>query len=219
VTAGQDGTGNGKDPADQHGRLPWFRPDELSPEQRDYYDRLTAGPRSRAALLDEHGRLQGAFNARLLDPPLGTTIEQVGAVLRYGTPALTGRQREIAILEVARSERSGYEWRAHSQAGLAAGLRPGELDALRHGRSLDSFDPAETLTRRVVQALVTDKDLDDTLFAAAEQGLGLTVLFDLISLVGYYQHTALALRVWRVPMDPDSDPFAAPRATGTAPGH
>jgi 4-carboxymuconolactone decarboxylase len=204
---------------ERHGRLPWFRPDELSPEQRDYYDRLTAGPRSRATLLDDQGRLQGAFNARLLDPPLGTTIEQVGAVLRYGTPALTGRQREIAILEVARSERSGYEWRAHAQAGRAAGLRADELDALQHGRDLDSFDPAETLTRRVVQALVTDRDLDDTLFAAAEQDLGLTVLFDLISLVGYYQHTALSLRVWRVPMDPDSDPFAASGADAAAPGH
>jgi alkylhydroperoxidase family enzyme len=219
VTVADDGHPNGHGPADRHGRLPWLRPGDLSPGQRDYYDRLTAGPRNKAALVDEQGRLQGAFNARLLDPPVGTAIEQLGAVLRFGTPALTGRQREIAILEVARSERSGYEWRAHSQAGLAAGLRPEELEAILHGQDLDSFGPAEKLTRQVVQALVTERDLDGPLFAAAEQGLGLTVLFDLISLVGYYQHTALALRVWRVPLDPDSHPFPDSEATGAAPGH
>jgi alkylhydroperoxidase family enzyme len=205
--------------AERHGRLPWFRPDELSPEQRDYYDRLTSGPRAKASLVDEHGRLQGAFNARLLDPPVGTAIEQLGAVLRFGTPALTGRQREIAILEVARSERSGYEWHAHAQTGLAAGLRTEELDAILHGRELDSLDPAEHLTRQVVRSLVTERDLPDPLFAAAEQALGLKVLFDLISLVGHYQHTALALRVWRVPLDPDSHPFPDPEAAGAASGH
>ena len=208
-----------KGPADRYGRLPWFRPGDLTAEQRNYYDRLTSGPRNKASLVDAHGRLRGAFNARLLDPPVGTAIEQLGAVLRFGTPALTGRQREIAILEVARSERSGYEWRAHSAAGLAAGLRPEELDAIVSGRDLDTFSPAETLTRQVVQALVTERDLTDLLFAAAEQALGLTALFDLISLVGYYQHTALALRVWRVPLDPDGAPFPDGEAAGAPFGH
>lgn len=217
MTAAKDADGEG--PAGRYGRLPWFRPGDLDVEQRNYYDRLTSGPRNKASLVDTHGRLKGAFNARLLDPPVGTAIEQLGAVLRFGTPALTGRQREIAILEVARSERSDYEWRAHSKTGLAAGLRPEELDAILGGWDPDTFSSAETLTRQVVQALVTERDLTDPLFAAAEQGLGATVLFDLISLVGYYQHTALALRVWRVPLDPDPTPFPDGGATGATPGH
>jgi alkylhydroperoxidase family enzyme len=217
VTAARDADGKG--PEDRYGRLPWFRPGDLTVEQRNYYDRLTSGPRSKASLVDARGRLKGAFNARLLDPPVGTAIEQLGAVLRFGTPALAGRQREIAILEVARAERSGYEWRAHSAAGLATGLRPEELDAILDGRDLDTFSPAETLTRQVAQALVTERDLADSLFAAAEQDLGLTALFDLISLVGHYQHTALALRVWRVPLDPDGTPFPDGEATAARCGH
>jgi 4-carboxymuconolactone decarboxylase len=136
-------TGNGNSPgqADRHGRLPWPHPDELNPEQREYYDRLTGGPRARTSTVDEQGRLQGAFNARLLDPPVGTAIEQLGAVLRFGTPALTGRQRETAILEVARYERSGYEWQAHAKTGRAAGLQPAELDAIRDGRPGRWFRP------------------------------------------------------------------------------
>ena len=80
MTATEDG--DGKEPPDRYGRLPWFRPGDLTAEQRNYYDRLTSGPRNKASLLDTQGRLKGAFNARLLDPPVGTAIEQLGAVLR-----------------------------------------------------------------------------------------------------------------------------------------
>lgn len=187
------------DGRERHGRLPWFQPEDLTPEQREYYDRLLSGPRNTSTLVDERGRLQGAFNARLLDPPLGTANEQLGAVLRFGTPALTGRQRETAILEVARFERSGYEWLAHSRTALAAGVTAEEIDAIRHGGDALTFSERERLTRRVVQALTTERDLAEDLYEEAAAGLGLVALFDLISLVGYYQHTALALRVWRVP--------------------
>jgi alkylhydroperoxidase family enzyme len=191
-----------------HGRLPWYLPDELTPEQREYYDRLLAGPRNKAALVDERGRLNGPFNARVLDPRVGTVIEQTGAVLRFATPALSGRQRETAILEVARFERSGYEWAAHSRAALAAGLRPEEIAAILRGDDTDSFSADERLTRRVVQALTERRDLSDALYDEAAAGLGLVALFDIISLVGHYQHTALALRVWRVPDDDRSaNPF------------
>jgi alkylhydroperoxidase family enzyme len=194
-------------PPQKYGRLHWFWPAELSPEQRDYYERLTSGPRDKTALTDEHGRLKGAFNARLLDPRLGTAIQEMGAVLRYATPALTGRQRELAILEVARHERSGYEWSAHAAAGRAAGLTGAEIEAVRQGADVPSLAPAEQLARTVVRALLADRDLADELFGRAQQGLGAVAVFDLISLVGHYQHTALALRVWRVPLDSGEEPF------------
>jgi 4-carboxymuconolactone decarboxylase len=193
---------------ERHGRLPWFLPEDLTPEQREYYDRLLSGPRSQSTLVDDHGRLQGAFNARLLDPLLGSANEQLGAVLRFATPALTGRQREAAILEVACFERSGYEWLAHSRTGAAAGLTPQELDAILHGADAVTFSERERLTRRVVRALTAERDLADDLYEEAAAGLGLVALFDLVSLVGYYQHTALALRVWRVPDDESANPFA-----------
>lgn len=197
-------TGGGQE---RQGRLPWFLPQELTAGQREYYDGLLAGPRDNAALIDERGRLHGPFNARLLDPKVGTAVQRLGAVLRFDTPALTGRQRELAILEVARHEKSGYEWLAHSRTGLTAGLLPEEIRALRDGLDAQTFQPAEKLTRRVVQALVREQDLSDELFAEAARALGLVAVFDLISLVGYYRHTALSLRVWRVPLGEPGDPF------------
>lgn len=183
-----------------HGRLHWFLPEELNAAQRAYYDEVTSGPRDRAAVVDELGRLQGGFNARVLDPVVGSAIQNLGAKLRFETRALTGRQRELAILEVAAGERSDYEWLAHRRAGRAAGLSVEEIEAVRRGAQAASLSASEALVRRIVSALLVDRDLDDDLFRQAGEELGLTALFDLVSIVGHYQHTALALRVWRVPV-------------------
>jgi alkylhydroperoxidase family enzyme len=208
----------GADGRARHGRLPWLLPEDLTAEQREYYDGLVAGPRDKAALTDDQGRLHGAFNARLLDPKIGTAIQQLGAVLRFATPALAGRQRELAILEVARHEQSGYEWLAHARTGRAAGLLPEEIQALHDGLDAETFEPAEKLTRRVVRTLMVERDLADDLFGEAERVLGLIALFDLISLVGYYQHTALSLRVWRVPLGTPDNPFPDGHGADSAPG-
>ena len=47
--------------SEPHGRLPWFRPEDFTAEQREYYDGLLASPRDRDAVLDEQGRLNGPF--------------------------------------------------------------------------------------------------------------------------------------------------------------
>lgn len=194
-------TVSGAQTGEMYGRLRWFTPGELDDEQRAYYDDLMSGPRDKSWVSDEEGRLTGAFNARLLDPAVGTAIQQLGAALRFGTPALSDRQREIAILETIRHERCAYEWEPHCQAGLRAGLLAEEIAAIGDGADGSTFDAAETVTRQVAQALLVERDIDDALFGRAEREIGLVAIFDLVSLVAYYQHTALALRVWRVPVE------------------
>jgi 4-carboxymuconolactone decarboxylase len=181
-----------------YGRAPWLAPDELTAAQREYYDRLTAGPRDAASLTDAHGRLYGAFNARLLDPQIGTAIQELGAALRFGT-ALTDREREIVILSVARSERANYEWIAHVKVARRIGMSQTELDALLAGACAATFSDSEVATLNATSALVEHHDLDDDVFAATRDAIGLVKIFDIVSLVGHYQHTALAMRVWRVP--------------------
>src|SRR6185503_10302862 len=94
----------------KYGRLRLLTRDELTEQQREYYDHLMAGPRPKSAIVDEQGRLIGGFNSRLLDPVVGMAIQELGAALRFNTPALSDRQREIAILETVRHERCEYEW-------------------------------------------------------------------------------------------------------------
>lgn len=188
-----------------HGRLPWFRPEDLDAEQRAYYDRLLATPRDRSGFVDDEGRLQGAFNARLLDPPVGTAIQELGAALRFGSK-LADRQREIVILTVAESEQCNFEWHGHAEAARRAGLSDDELEALRTGAPAPSLSADEQVVRRVARELLGERDVSDELFAAVMDSIGPVAMFDIVSLVGHYLHTALAIRVWRVPLRAGDEP-------------
>jgi 4-carboxymuconolactone decarboxylase len=126
-----------------------------------------------------------------LDPEVGVAIQGIGAAISSSTE-LTAREREIVILEVSRAERCVFE--------LHEGLTDEELEAIRTGVDAPSLNAREALVRKTAQRLLATRDLSDEEFAEAEQGLGLPSLFDLISVVGHYQHTAMSLRVWRVPL-------------------
>jgi 4-carboxymuconolactone decarboxylase len=187
----------------KHGRLDWFAPEELDEHQRALYDAILEGPRSSARrafpMTDPLGRFHGPFNAMLVDPVVGDAAQRLGAAVRYGT-TLEGRSRELAILEVARLHASDFEFYAHAAVGRSAGLSDDEIAALATGAAGATFSGDETLIREVVVSLVERHDLDDALYAHAVEVLGTVVVADLVVLVGFYEYTALALRVFRVPL-------------------
>jgi 4-carboxymuconolactone decarboxylase len=174
---------------------------ELDTEQRELYDSIAGGPRAQGpqlfALTDGAGRLNGPFNAMLLVPKLGAALQAVGSAVRYGG-SLPGRAREIAILAVAQHWDSAFERHAHEAVGRAVGLTEVELAALRAASVTDFADPFERLVAATSFALAARGDLDDAEYAAARDGLGLPVLFELTTLIGYYATLALQLRVFRV---------------------
>ncbi|HVB00055.1 MAG TPA: carboxymuconolactone decarboxylase family protein [Acidimicrobiales bacterium] len=186
-----------------HGRLKWLGEGDLDVAQRELYKRILGGPRSKTPrttpMTDNEGRMHGPFNAMLVDPVLGEATQQLGAVVRYGTK-LDHRTREIAILEVARHHESEFEFYAHRAIGVASGLSEVELSAMQSGKDAESFSSRERLAREVVTSLVVRHDLDDELYLQAAAALGDVVLVDLVVLVGFYEYTALALRVFRVPL-------------------
>lgn len=192
----------------RRGRLPWPTPDELTAEQLVVYRAIVNGPRSDGpqvvSLVDAGGRLEGPFNAMVVHPKLGESVQALGAAVRFAS-SLSDRQREIAILELARRERCDFEWYAHERIGRAVGLNPDEIEALLKGSDCSSLSVAEAMVRRVVGALQARRDLDDAEFDEATAELGTAVIDDLVVLVGYYQLLSLSLTVWRTPL-PDGEP-------------
>lgn len=182
-------------------RLPPLEVTGLDAEQRALYDSIAGGPRAQGpqlfALTDAAGRLNGPFNAMLLAPRLGTALQALGSAIRYGG-ALPDRAREIAILVVAQHWDSAFERYAHEPVGRAAGLSEAELAALRGADVAELADPVERLVASTTLALAARGGLDDTEYAAAREGLGLPLLFELTTLVGYYATLALQLRVFGV---------------------
>ena len=97
-------------------RIPKLEPSALDDDQRSLYDAIAGGRRAQGPqlfrLADSAGRLEGPFNAFLLQPRLGSALQALGSAVRYDT-ALDDRCREIAILVVAAHWRSDFEWYAH----------------------------------------------------------------------------------------------------------
>jgi 4-carboxymuconolactone decarboxylase len=196
-------------------RLDPFVPDDLGPEQRRLYDTIVTGPRAASSsgtpMVDAAGRLRGPFNAMLLSPAVGDALQSVGAAIRYRT-ALTDRAREIATLLVAHHCASDYEWDAHRVLALRAGLTEAEIASLRTPAP-QVADEVEGVVATCTLSLLHTGDLPDDLYADAERVLGTTVLFELVTLVGYYRLLAGVLAVFRVPgtaaHPPERDPDPA----------
>jgi 4-carboxymuconolactone decarboxylase len=189
-------------------RIPKLAPSSLDDEQRSLYDMIAGGRRAQGPqlfrLADSDGRLEGPFNAFLLQPRLGTALQALGSAVRYDT-GLDDRCREIAILIVAAHWGSAFEWHAHEAVGRSVGLGDAELAAVRGG-SHDALAGREAVVARTVAALVLREDLDEAEYREAVDHVGEAGLFELLTLVGYYATLALQLRVFRVPVPQDPAP-------------
>ena len=194
-------------------RIPKLEPSSLEDEQRSLYDAIAGGRRAQGPqlfrLADSEGRLEGPFNAFLLQPRLGSALQALGSSVRYDT-ALDDRCREIAILVVAAHWRSAFEWYAHEAVGRSVGLDEADLAAVRDGHYA-ALAGREAVVARTVAALVARGDLDDTEYREAAGQVGAAGMFELLTLVGYYATLALQLRVFRVP------PPDGPAPDGPAP--
>lgn len=185
---------------DAEPRLTKLAPASLDPDQRAVYDAVAGGPRAAGPqlfrLVDDEGGLEGPFNAFLLQPRLGLALQAVGRAVRYET-TLSDRAREVAILVVAAMRDSAFERHAHEAVGRHVGLSDADLEAVAGGRYDDLPDDVRLVGRLAHQLLATG-DLDDEAYAEAVEALGRPQLFELLTLVGYYDTLALQLRVFRV---------------------
>jgi 4-carboxymuconolactone decarboxylase len=185
-------------------RLAKLSPASLDADQRAVYDAVAGGPRAAGPqlfrLVDDQGGLEGPFNAFLLQPRLGLALQAVGSAVRYET-TLSDRAREVAILVVAAVRDSTFERHAHEAVGRHVGLTETELESIGAGR-YDELPTDERLVAALTRELLDAGDLGDESYDEAVDSLGLPQLFELLTLVGYYDTLALQLRVFRVPAPP-----------------
>lgn len=178
----------------------------LTADQAALFDRIAGSERPdqrpRMPRVGRDNALEGPFNAMLLNPALGNALQDLGAHVRYHS-TLTDRCREIAILTVAAAWHSAYERYAHEDIGRAVGLTETEIKALATGRTDVFTDSAEAVVAHTAHALAHTHDLNDDQYETAVAALGERTLFELITLIGYYAQTALALKVFRVQPPPD----------------
>ena len=175
-------------------------PSELTGGQRVLYDTIVNGPRGKGKqafpLTDSDGALNGPFGVMLYVPELGHALQELGSAIRYRS-GLSGRVREIAVLQVAVSERSAFELWAHQRLGLNAGLSEEEVESIASGH-FSSSDPTEQACYRFVAELNCRDDLSDEAFANYVDVIGRPGILELTVLVGYYSTLALSMRVFDI---------------------
>jgi 4-carboxymuconolactone decarboxylase len=122
----------------------------------------------------------------------------MGAHVRFRT-SLPRALNEMAIIMVARRWTAQFEWYAHRQMALDAGLDPSVADAIAERRSPD-LDPDAAAVYRFVSELLDRAALTDEAWEAVVSRWGRTGAIDLIGATGYYTLVSMILNVDRYPL-------------------
>jgi 4-carboxymuconolactone decarboxylase len=109
---------------------------------------------------------------------------QLGGSLLSG-PEIDPRNREIAILAVARATGSAYEWQQHEQLARNVGISESEIEAIRAGDPA-ALDADAALAFRAATEISRDVRISDDAFAAVVDRWGEAGAAELILCCGYY---------------------------------
>jgi len=177
--------------------------ERLTEEQQSFWDAINRGPRAQAGKVG----LVGPFGVWARSPKIGTAVQALGAVARYGT-SLPDSVREVAICTVGAHYRAKFEFAAHAAFARDAGVEPAALEAIRRGREPAFTRVKDTLSYQVATELLQQHRLGERTFQSARAALGESLLIELVSVIGYYCLVSLTLNAFEVPVaEGMDDPF------------
>lgn len=179
------------------GRMPRILPDQMTAEQAELYAEFMADTFKHAVPKPAGGGLNGPPGTWLLSPHVGRAFRRMYRELR-NTTELTARCREIAILLHAAHRNCAFELHAHRLIGIRDGLTAEEVERLVAHKPLDTDSTEERTVFRTALALVRNRELTDEEYAEATGVLGERKLFELVSLLGYFDVLATQLTVFGV---------------------
>jgi 4-carboxymuconolactone decarboxylase len=173
-------------------------PEQMTAAQKRVAQALADGPR---------GGVRGPFPALLRIPEFADRVRVLGDYVRF-EGSLPAPLRELAILVVARFWSAQYEWYAHRQHAVKAGLDPSIAEAIAQGKRPPRLSGDETLVYDLCTELLYDRDVSDATFAAAVERFGETTVLELVGLAAYYGFVSLILNVNRTPIPEGATPLA-----------
>jgi 4-carboxymuconolactone decarboxylase len=174
-------------------------PETMTPEQKQVADNILSGPRK---------GMRGPFNALLRSPELADHAQKLGAYVRFGT-SIQPKLNELAILLTARHWTAQYEWYAHRQLAMKAGLSADIADAIAQGKRPAAMGPEETVVYDFCHDVLETGQAGDASFKAVVGKFGERGAIDLIGVMGYYSLVSMVLNVDRVPIPDGTTPLAS----------
>lgn len=173
--------------------------DELEPARAEVHRAIATGPRNAffrsIGVADPDAGLPGPFNAMVRAPAVGGVLHRVGEAIRYAG-VLPPLVRELAILRVATTRDSAFEWRSHEDEARRQGADDVMLATVREGGFTGDDDV--DLALAVTDALLRQERVDDALLARLMGRYDEEGAVELVVLVGYYDLLADLMRTFRV---------------------
>ena len=182
-------------------RIPLVTEASMSPEQRQVYDAMVAGPRKSAPV--------GPLAIAMHRPELAQAISNLGLVLRFGSK-FEPRIREFTILLTGRYWDCQFEWASHETEARKAGLSGATIETLRAGGS--RFEAAdEQAVHDYAMELLTRHFASDATYQRVLAMFGVAGVVELTALIGYYGLVALTLNAAEFEVPEGMTPPLPPR--------
>jgi 4-carboxymuconolactone decarboxylase len=179
-------------------RIADWKPEELTPAQRQVHDAIIAGPRR---------RVEGPLRVWLLSPGFAERAQELGAFCRYNT-SLPPRLSELAILVTGAFWQAGFEWHAHAPIALKAGLAADAIEAIRLGNFPKFAREDERAVYEFSRELWTKRRVSDATYRRIAELLGKETVVELVAILGYYGLISMTINTFEVPLPDGADqPF------------
>lgn len=184
--------------------------DELDAEQKRIYD-IIVGTRKNG--------LGGPFSVLVRIPHVAEPANDLHNALRLHGK-LDRRIFELLILIVARAHTTEFAWVVHEAIALKAGLDTKVIEAVRERRVPDFPNADERVTYDLVLQLLQTRTLSTQTYQRGIERLGLDLLLEIVSAVGFYSMICLVLNSFEVPASGGIKPLAIADALSSAtPAH
>ncbi len=127
-------------------------------------------------------------------------IEWGGYVLSKRN-SLPPREREIVILRIGFLCKSGYEFTQHTRIGLAEGLTPEEITAIKAGPTDPGWSPADRALLKAADELNGDHFVSDATWADLGRHFDQKQCMDMVFTAGQYTQVSMILNSFGVQLD------------------
>jgi 4-carboxymuconolactone decarboxylase len=161
---------------------------EMTPEQKQVHDEAVQGRR---------GHAPAPIIAWLRTPEFARRAQKLGEFLRYET-SLPPRLSELAILITARFWTAHYEWRAHKQEALKAGVNPDVVAAIASRRRPEFSTDKEAAVYEIATSLLNSGLVPEAVYRQGVAVLGEKAVVELVGLLGYYTLVSFTLNAFEI---------------------
>jgi 4-carboxymuconolactone decarboxylase len=171
------------------GRIPKLAEDSLSETQRSLLKQIEV----------QRGRVPTPYKIWIQSPVLAEPLQQLGTLLSTKT-SLSKREREIAVLLMARYWQAEYVFEQHAREAIEAGLPGAVIADIRADALPEVADARERSIYGIVRDFSQPAPSNDKTFHDALAALGHNGLAELLVLCGYFTSVSLAMKLYKVPL-------------------